>query len=153
MSNVFNTAFELSLRVLLTLETSEGGRLSADKIAALDFITTYGLEFGIADENLHGENDYKFGEFALRRELVKEALRLLVLDAFVVVEDTDGGFAYSISKRGKKYTEKFGNEYAHIYRALSIKASKYLTGLSEREALRRINDKSLLSLQRGEVNG
>lgn len=153
MNNAFNTTFEVSLRVLLTLEMAEGSVLTTDRLAALDFITVYGREFGIADENLHGENSYKYGEFALRRELVKEALRLLVLDAFVIIEDTIGGFAYSISKRGKVYTEKFNNEYARRYRSLSANARRYLVGFSDREALRWVNEKSLMSLQRGEVNG
>ena len=153
MNDIFNTAFEVSLRVLLTLEMAQGSTLTADRLAALDFITVYGLEFGIADKNLHGENTYKYGEFALRRELVKEALHSLVLDAFVAVKDTEGGFAYAISTRGKEYAEKLDNEYARRYCALSTKAMQYLAGMTEREALRRINEKSLLSLQRGEVNG
>lgn len=78
MNNVFNTTFEVSLRVLLTLEVSED-KLSADMIAVSDFITVYGRDFGISSENLHGDNSYRFGEFGIRRELVKEAVKSLVL--------------------------------------------------------------------------
>jgi ketol-acid reductoisomerase len=153
MTEVFNTTFEVSLRVLLTLEVAGGGQLSADRIAASDFITVYGREFGISKENLHGENTYKYGEFALRREMVKEALKELVLDAFADVEDTANGVVYSISEWGKGYASKLDNEYARRYRTLSAKVREYLAELTEREALRRINEKSLLSLQRGGLNG
>lgn len=135
MNDVFNTTFEVSLRVLLTLEVADGKELSADIIAVSDFITVYGHEFGIAEENLHGENTYKFGEFALRRELVKEAVRNLVLDAFINAEDKESGFVYSISKRGKEYVAKFENDYARRYRAMSVRTQGYLAGFTERAAL------------------
>ena len=56
MTNVFNTTFELSLRVLLTLDSSNNSPRTVDIITALDFITVYGKDFGISDENLHGDN-------------------------------------------------------------------------------------------------
>ena len=153
MSDVFNTEFEVSLRILLTLESSGQRRLSADMIAATDFITVYGREFGVSDENLHGENNYKFGEFALRREVVKDSLKSLVLDGFVYVDDKENGFTYYLNDRGQKYAAKFNSEYAVNYRSYAQKANEYLSKLSEREALKQINNHSIMSLKRGEVNG
>lgn len=63
MSKLYNTPFEASLRILLILETSRNQSFSADMLAAIDFISIYGREFGISDENLHGDNNYKFSEF------------------------------------------------------------------------------------------
>lgn len=152
MVDAINTTFEVSLRVLLTLRVADGNALSADMIAALDFITVYGRDFGIARENLHGENNYKFGEFALRRELVIDSLKSLVLDAFINAYSAKNGFGYSINHRGKEYTAKFNSDYAVRYCDLSAKAQAYFAGLSERQAIRRINEHSILSLQRGEAN-
>ncbi len=152
-TDVFNTPFEVSLRILLTLEVAAGKGMSADMIAAADFITAYGRDFGIADGNLHGDNNYKFGEFALRREMVKEGVKSLVLGALINAESTAKGFIYTINQRGIDYTAKFDNEYAFCYRAFSEKTLAYLSGLTEREAFRRINESSLLSLQRGDMNG
>ena len=78
MNNIFNTSFEISLRVLLTLESAPLQWWTADLIAASDFITVYSGDFDIASENLHGVNSFKYSEFALRREMVKEALKALV---------------------------------------------------------------------------
>ena len=47
MTNVFNTTFELSLRVLLALESSIDRPQTVDMITAIDFITVYGKDFGI----------------------------------------------------------------------------------------------------------
>lgn len=152
MNNVFNTPFEVSLRILFTLEVADD-KMSADLIAVSDFITIYGRDFGISGKNLHGDNSYRFGEFGVRRELVKEAIKSLVLDALINAESTKDGFVYSIHQRSMDYTAKFENEYAQRYRELSAKVKDYLTGLSERESLRRINERSIASLQRRDLNG
>ena len=96
MSNVFNTSFETSLRVLLTLEAAGEQSETSDIIAAADFITIYGRDFSIADENLHGDNNFKFSEFALLRELVNKAVKRLVVDGLINVSSkNNNGFSYS----------------------------------------------------------
>lgn len=57
MNELFNSPFELSLRVLIILNTAQL-RLTIDKIVAYDFISTYSSDFGISESNLHGNNSY-----------------------------------------------------------------------------------------------
>ncbi len=68
MNNIFNTSFEVSLRILIILNTVQT-RLSIDRITALDFIAIYGKDFGVSEYNLHGDNDYRFSEYRLYAEL------------------------------------------------------------------------------------
>ncbi len=152
MNNVFNTPFEISLRALLILETDGERWVTADMIAAADFITVYGRDFGISDVNLHGDNNYKFSEFALRRELVKKAVKQLVVDGLINVSSTDNGFSYSINQNGMAYCAKFTNDYADTYRRLAKQARTYIANKSEREILGLINRQSLSSLQRSEID-
>lgn len=98
MNNVFNTPFEVSLRILFTLDIASR-KMSVDLIAVSDFITVYGRDFGISDDNLHGDNSYRFGEFGVRRELVKEALKSLVLDALITAESTKEGLCCKVWQR------------------------------------------------------
>ena len=112
MSNVWGTSFEVSLRVLLTLEASPRDWLTSDRIAAADFITVYGKDFGIAGENLHGDNSYKYSELALRRELIKEALKASVFRRFVDVKSTPDGFVYALGKLGGDFCADFESGYA-----------------------------------------
>ena len=153
MSDVFNTAFEISLRVLLTLEVANEKRLSTDMIAAADFITVYSRDFGLSTENLHGNNSYRFGEFALRRELAKEALKTLVQDGFVYADATKAGFTYHLNERGQEYAAKFNTKYATHYLEFARRTHDYLLGMSEREALRQINQRSVISLRGGDSDG
>ncbi|MDO4650583.1 MAG: hypothetical protein Q4B26_18265, partial [Eubacteriales bacterium] len=86
---IFNSIFEIRLRILLLLSQTKRA-LYKDEIVNMDFITVYSADFGIGEENLHGENSFKYGEFASRHELVWEALKELVVDGLITVVTKDG---------------------------------------------------------------
>ena len=56
------------------------GRHLLETLYAIDFMSLYGRTFGITDSDLNGDNEYKFSEFASHRELIRAALKELVLD-------------------------------------------------------------------------
>jgi hypothetical protein len=82
VNGVFNTSFEVSLRMLIILNTVQT-RLSIDRITALDFIAIYGKDFGVSEYNLHGDNDYRFSEYTSKREIVSQAIKELVLRGYI----------------------------------------------------------------------
>jgi hypothetical protein len=153
MVNVFNTPFEISLRVLLTLSVYDKQAMTADLITAADFITVNGRAFGVADENLNGDNAFNFSEFALRRELVQKALKILVLNGLATVYKRCDGFRYGISNSGEAYRARLDNDYADEYFASARSAKEFIGSKSEREVLALINRLSAVSLQRGGRNG
>ena len=120
---IFNSPFELSLRVLLTLSVIPYKALTVDEIAIYDFITTYAKEFSLADNNLHGDSEFSFSEFAFRRERICMALKDLVLDRLVYVNKTKLGFLYCISSSGKSYIDTCSTQYAREYRAQTKKTA------------------------------
>jgi hypothetical protein len=152
MSNVFNTPFEVSLRVLLLL-SADGRQRTADMIAAMDFITVYGRNFGIAETNLHGDNTYKFGEFANRRAVVKKALKLLVLDGKVDVYEKAGGFHFAINDEGEAIRYALESEYAEEYMQAAAKTVEFVQGKTEREIITAINRQSTTALRLGGYDG
>ena len=153
MNDVFNTLFEVSLRSLLVLETAEKRCITSDMIAAVDFITVYGKDFNISDDNLHGDNNFKFSEFAVRRDNVNKAVKRLVVEGYVTVAVTQNGFAYSINDTGTEYCSKFENEYAESYRTLAQKTWEIVSQKPERAVIELINRHSVSSVKRGEIVG
>lgn len=153
MTNVFNTTFELSLRVLLALEVSINRPQTVDMITAIDFITVYGKDFNISEENLHGDNSYRFCELAVRRDLIIGALKSLVLDELVSVLASKNGFTYSINDKGKNFCNELECTYAIEYREAAVKAQSYISLHKKKDILKLINQQSLLALQRGVSNG
>ena len=134
MDSVFNTPFEVSLRVMLVLAADEEPK-TADMVATTDFITVYGKNFGFSEENLHGDNNYGFGEFAARRLLVKKALKSLVVDGLIDISNSDGGFHYAANEIGICYCLSFRSEYAREYREAVKQAISFIAGKTERELI------------------
>ena len=152
MKSVFNTTFEISLRTLIMLEIADEQPETADMIAAADFITVYGKDFGVSKINLHGNNSYKFSEFAQFRELVNMAVKLLVKKGLINVSRTNNGFSYSINQRGLSYCARLKSDYADTYRCLAIQTRKYIADRSEAGVFKLINQHAISSLKRRAVN-
>ena len=68
MPKLFNTPFEVSLRILLILYAVKPLSMTIDRISAYDLMSVYGQDFGISEQNLHGENQFSFSEFSAKRK-------------------------------------------------------------------------------------
>lgn len=147
MNKIFNTSFETSLRVLIILESEKNIIFSTDKLAAIDFISTYGSEFNLSKQNLHGQNTFKFAEFSYRRELIHEAIKELVLKGLISVELTNNGFFYYINNTGINFVTKLNSTYASQYRNILNKCVDFIKNKNEQELLNILASNSLNSLK------
>lgn len=147
MDKVFNTEFEVSLRLLLLLECASSG-LTIDQAAALDFMSVYGKEFGLSDSNLHGDNNLIFSEFPSRRQAARLALKSMVLDGWVTVSDTGSGFVYTLTAGAATTTKKLTDAYSVAYRVLARAALKKCGDLKEEQLISLISQASTQALRR-----
>lgn len=143
---IFNSDFEMKLRILL-LSSQTKCALSKEEIVDLDFITIYSADFGIGTENLHGDNNFKYGEFASRQELAWRAIQKLVVEGLVTVVTQDG-FSYKISAEGLKYANSFENAYSADYRETARKVFQKYSNVSEKEISAEIDKKAVDSAWR-----
>lgn len=114
IGSLYNTTLEVSLRVLIILSNSDNS-LNVEEIAAIDFMSVYGREFGIGDCNLHGDNYYMYGETAARHEKVQSALSELSLRGLAEVVPSKFGFRYSITVNGKELCKSFDSSFAEEF--------------------------------------
>lgn len=147
MNNLFNTPFEISIRVLLTLSI-QSEPVSSDRILASDFITTYGQDFDIFTSNLNGDNSYHSSEFIARRSLVNTAIKKLVLQRLIQPSQNEQGFRYSLSDEGTLLIPKFVSIYAEKYLEVAESARLFLQDKTNKEALLLITEHE--HLQKGE---
>ena len=118
MNRLFNSDFEISLR-LLTVMSHSKKKLSLDDAVALDFITIYAAQFNISNENLHGNKSFMYSEFTSLRKVAKTAVKYLVLKGLISPSlDTDNGFLYSSTPLGDEFSNSLENEYSVKYRQL-----------------------------------
>ena len=139
MSEIFNSSLEISLRMLIILNTVRS-RLSVDRIAALDFISIYGKDFGVSEYNLHGDNDYRFSEYTSKREIVSQALKKLVLGGYIIPHCNKSGFNYSISRSGTMVCESLNDKYAEDFTNIVKKTNSLFLERSDRKLIRCINE-------------
>jgi hypothetical protein len=133
MSGILGTGFEYSLRILLLLEAGYKRKFTDGEISSLDFIAINGGDFGIAEKNLHGESNYRYGELAARHTLVKEAIKSLVLDGLVTAEQTKSGFRFSLSADGLDFISELDSDYANDYFTAAQNTLKTMQGKTERQ--------------------
>ena len=118
MNNIYNSYAEIKPRVLMILSLCEDIWIDADKIVALDFITTYSKEFGFFDKNLHGDSFYKYSELANRKESIYNAVRNLVLERMIDY-NLSSGFKYKINVQGLDFIKMINCEYSINYRCIA----------------------------------
>jgi hypothetical protein len=114
-SSVFNTAFEVGLRVDILLDES-GRDLDALTIQLADFVATYGKEFNISGFSAQGDNPYMYCEFESREALVVDALKRLVLDGYLLPSATRDGIVYRTTLAGHRFARSLDSDYADEYR-------------------------------------
>ena len=114
MGKLFNSTFENSLRILLLMDEF-GKKQNLDMLYVADFMVSYGATFGFSKADLNGDNPYKFSEFASRREIVRLALKQLVLDGLVYPSDTDTGILYKALSSITYSRSKSGNHIPHRF--------------------------------------
>lgn len=145
MSDIFNSLFEVSLRMLIILDTVQS-RLSIDRITALDFIAIYGKDFGVSEYNLHGDNDYRFGEYPSRRKMISQAIKELALRGYIMPHCNKSGFNYSISKNGMMFCKSLNDKYAEDFTDIVKKVNLQYLEYSDRKLARLINEYAVTRL-------
>lgn len=124
----------------------KNSRVTVDWLSCLDFVITYGKDFKISEFNLHGDNDYRFSEYAAKREVVGRAVKELVLRGYIKPHCNKSGFYYSITSSGIKLCEALNDEYAENYEKIAEKAISYFANYTDRKLMNCINEKAILAL-------
>ena len=149
IERLFNSRHEISYRILLLLSVCKEDRLSIDRIAALDFIAIYGVDFGISEKNLHGTNSFRFSEYAGRRHLINDGIRALVVSGYVHFYPRRQGFLYGIPEEGLSFCGRLHDDYAKTYIENALRAVNFSKKHSDRELAKIICNYSILRFREG----
>lgn len=146
--SVFNSSFEIELRVLLLLSATREKAFAIERIVALDFIICYAGNFQMPYLNLQGDNQYMFAELASRRERIRDAIKSLVTQGLIEVS-LDQGYLFSITNEGNTFVRKLKSEYAVQYKRIASNAIKHFKSYSDLELDRMINDSAVKAVRGG----
>lgn len=140
-SDLFNSTFEMELRVALLLCVGAKQPCSLERLLALDFVSCYAGSFGFSETNLHGDNSFMYSELSSRRELLREAIKPLVYRGIVEAK-IDRGYIYQITDAGMEYVLSLESEYSKEYRAIAETVINELNNYSDEELMHMIRFKS-----------
>lgn len=146
--SIFNSSFEIELRVLLLLSAARKKAFAVERIIALDFIVCYAGAFQMPYLSLQGDNQYMYAELASRSERIREAVRSLVRQGLIEVS-LDNGYVFNISETGSAYVRKLKSEYAVSYKKIAANAIKQFKSYSDLDLDRMINDSAVKAVRGG----
>lgn len=146
--SVFNSTFEIELRILLLLSAARKRAYAIERIVALDFIICYAGNFQMPYLNPQGDNQFMFAELASRRERIRDAIKSLVTQGLIEVS-LDQGYTFSISDAGNGFVRKLKSEYAVQYKKIAADAIKQFKSYSDLELDRMINDSAVKAVRGG----
>lgn len=146
--SVFNSTFEMELRILLLMSAAKKQAFSVDRIVSMDFIVCYAGNFQLPYLNPQGDNKYMFSELASRRERIQTAVKGLVIQGLLDV-GMDGGYVFCITDAGNKYIKKLKSDYATQYKVIATDAIKRFKGYSDLQLDRMIDDNAVKSVRGG----
>lgn len=135
----------MELRILLLLSTGRKKNYTIERIVELDFIICYAESFQLPYENLHGDNNYMYGELSNRRFLVRKAVKELVTKGLIKVNICDG-YQFSISETGRKYIKKLKSTYATQYLMIAVEVVKTFSKLSDEQLATSIRENAIREL-------
>lgn len=122
---IFNTDFEIGLRVCILLSLAYPDSLGTEDLTALDLISTYSKDYGVSDVNLHGDNKQSFNEVKSRRETVRKAIQKYGLDGYIGADNSSKGFRYVLTEDGRRLVSSLDSDYYDQYSQAAKKAFEF----------------------------
>ena len=145
-TTLFGSSFETSFRILLLLDELNLA-LDEKQICCIDFMAIYGADFGLLDENLHGNGLFRFSEFSAKSLMVAESIKQLVVKSFVKFIFTKTGYTYAISNAGKNIINRISDTYEKEYRIAVKEVQKNFPTFNTAQMQQKIFNTTIDSLE------
>lgn len=99
MSEVFNTPFELGVRMVYLLMALYPRKSDLQSLVYFDYAAIYSADLG-GPESLHTPVPMRGGEYVCRRSIIEEGLYLMATHSLVDVEAGSEGIHYRLGENG-----------------------------------------------------
>lgn len=110
-TNIFNTPFELGVRMVYLLLALHPRKADLQRLVYLDYAAIYSADLGGPD-SLHTPVPLRGGEYISRREIIEEGLYMMAMRSFVEVEASETGIFYSVGENGPSLTGLISGAYS-----------------------------------------
>ncbi len=122
--------------------------MTIDRIASYDFMTIYGSDLGISENNLHGINHFSFSELSSKRAICSEGVKSFALDGLIGITRNKEGLLYSLTPAGKQYAETLESNYKTQYLEILKKVQLKYDSVPDTELIKIISSAAVKALRR-----
>lgn len=119
---MMNSPIEFGLRALVLLSQIEDEGMDIDRLLIYDYILTNSGEFNEELPSLHVETPYKYSKLMVKREILKEGVKLFSDQGLIEIKLTEHGIYYKKSD----YTVAFLDNMSSKYKAKLLDISKWV---------------------------
>src|SRR5688500_14441367 len=109
---LFNTPVEIGLRCLFLLNQFKPMSLSIDKMIILDYFLIHAGDVSKEQKSIHPKYPFRSGEIVVKRELLVNALKLLISKELAGVKFCSTGIEYEITDIGCTALQYFESDYS-----------------------------------------
>ncbi len=111
-----NSPIEVSMRVLVVLDREFPELLSSVRLSMLDYALVHAGDLG-GPPSLHPDIPGRIGELGIRKQLVDEALRILLRVGLAEVQPTSQGIGYRASEGAQNFLDLLTAQHIHALRS------------------------------------
>lgn len=122
---VFNNEIEIGLRILVILEYIYPKSFDIEMINYYDYFILHTKDIG-GNESLHADVPNRFGELAVKRDLIRSSLSLLMIKDLVEIYYTDNGIEYKATESTAAFLDTLNEEYTmHLHNNIKWVCSRF----------------------------
>ncbi|WP_349680045.1 ABC-three component system middle component 2 [Achromobacter sp. UBA5777] len=123
--SVFNSPFELGIRMVYLLNAMYPDGADLQKLVLLDYAVVYSADLG-GPESLHTPVPFRGGEYLSRRELIEKGLYIMSTRGLVGARLDDSGITYIAGPSARSMVGALESEYLrHLDERCEWAAKKY----------------------------
>jgi hypothetical protein len=111
MNDVFNTPFELGVRMVYLLMALYPRKVDLQRLVYFDYAAIYSADLN-GPESLHTPVPLRGGEYSSRREIIEEGLYLMAKRSFVNVIADSNGISFQLGDNGPALIGLIGGDYS-----------------------------------------
>jgi len=129
---IYNSIFEISIRLLVVLKLIERSKLSIDELLIYDYLILNTFDIG-GPASLHAPIPNRGVQLYSKKELLKKSLSFLLSKKLTDVHNEKDGILYTINENGHLLLAYFESEYYHKLVDKTIWVNKIYGNLSRNE--------------------
>lgn len=111
MNNIFNSPFEMGVRMVYLLLSLYPRKVDLQKLVYLEYATVYSEDLG-GPMSLHTPVPMRGGEHICKREIIEHGLHLMSARSFIDITYQSTGIYYSAGENGPALVGLIGGTYA-----------------------------------------